>query len=97
MSKKIFVLTIIIISIFHAILAVPVLTGYYAYLKESGRSAIDICSQGLYTFIVATDYKIYKWNYATNQFNFFQGPQNWVGFWTDFNVRSIACTDTGVL
>ena len=99
MSIKIWSFTIIICLVITRISLVPTLTGYYAYLKDNTHAAIDICSQGGdYTFIIGSDFKIYKWNYATSQFDFFQGPTYFVNPDTfDYEVRSITCTETGDL
>jgi len=53
----------------------PLKTEYIFELKDDLGTAIDITSQGDHTYIVRSDFKLYKYNLTTKTFVFFQGPQ----------------------
>ena len=94
---KIFVFAILILSFFQPLPAVPTLTGYQVILK-SNVYIEDICSQGgVHTYVIHAA-RIYKWNYVTNGFDYFLGPEYFnIGLWWSYNLISIACTGSGIL
>jgi len=65
---------------------------FTSILRDNNSNAIDITSQGEYTFILRSDFKIYKWNGTA--FVFFQGPVN-AGL--DYPIRGVTVTELGVI
>ena len=85
-------LFIIVLIIFRTNANLP-LNDFTVELKDNGANAIDITSQGAFTFILRSDNKIYKWD-GISAFVFFQGPAN---LGVDYLIRSITVNELGVI
>ena len=72
----------------------PSIIDYEVILKDNTHPAVDVTSQGDYTFIVGSDKKLYKWNTVTNAFDFFQGPSV---SGVDVDIRFVTCNESGVI
>jgi len=63
-------------------------------LIDSTHGAIDITSQGDYTFIIGSDFRLYKWNATNNLFESFNGP---LASGVPVDLNTVTVTELGIM